>query len=165
MEDGDGLQVSFRHCLILLTSNLGSEELEAACDENPEASFATLRPLTHQALSRTFSPALLARMTIVPYLPLRHESLVLLAGKKLEELRQRLLLSHQLPLQLSEEVALWLANRAANHPSRGRAVENILQQTLLPALSLQLLQRQRDGESINQLSLQIENDALTLHFD
>lgn len=165
MEDGDGLQVSFRHCLILLTSNLGSEELEAECDENPEATFATLRPLTHQALSRTFSPALLARMTIVPYLPLRHESLVLLAGKKLEELRQRLLLSHQLPLQLSEEVALWLANRATNHPSRGRAVENILQQTLLPALSLQLLQRQRDGESINQLSLQIENDALTLHFD
>jgi type VI secretion system protein VasG len=165
MEDGEGRQVNFRHCFILLTSNLGSEELTSALEQNSQASMATLRPVAHAALARAFAPALLARMTVVPYLPLSRDTLVKIANKRLSELQVRLQQTHQLPLHITDDVAHWLADRAAAHPSRGRAVENLLQQTLLPSLSLQLLKRQHSNEQLNALYLQIDDDAMTLHFE
>ncbi|MET5012480.1 AAA family ATPase, partial [Burkholderia pseudomallei] len=40
MEDGEGRRISFRNCLILLTSTLGEAEIEAACKADPRISQA-----------------------------------------------------------------------------------------------------------------------------
>jgi len=165
MEDGEGRQISFRHCFILLTSNLGADQLTAAVEQAQHVSMSSLRPIAHDALSRVFAPALLARMSVVPYLPLSRDTLVQIAHSRLGDIRQRLQLSHHILMNITQDVAEWLADRAAAHPSRGRAVENLLQQTLLPALSLQLLQRQRSNQPVSGLVLQIDSDAMTLHFD
>lgn len=164
-EDAEGRKISFRHCLILLTSNLGSEELTSAAEQGAPHSLSVLRPLAHEALARAFAPALLARMTVVPYLPLTGDTLVQIAQRKLHEIGQRLLQSHELQLNISGDVSRWLADRASAHPSQGRAIEYLLQQTLLPQMSRQLLEHQRDCALMRAMHLEIENDALTLRVE
>lgn len=50
MEDGEGRRISFRNCLILLTSNLGEAEIEAACKADPRISQAKLDKLVGERL-------------------------------------------------------------------------------------------------------------------
>lgn len=163
MEDGEGRQVSFRHCFFLLTCNAGSDEIIAAAGEHPIA-LATLRPIVHQALSRIFSPALLARMTLLPFVPLSEEAIRDIADSHLNKLNQRLFAETGTNLNITGDVAGWLTARALLHPSSGRAVEGLLHQTVLPPLSNALLQRQRDRQTLHEVQLGIENDDLILTF-
>lgn len=161
-EDGEGRRVSFRHCLILLTSNIGSEEIASAADKGLPLSLSAFRPIAHDALAKTFAPALLGRMTVVPYLPLSPSTLEQIALSKLHEIHQRLKQHHQVPLHVSGNVPLWLAERVATHPSKGRAIESLLQQALLPEMSRQLLEHQRDNVTVSAMHLDLIDDTLSL---
>ncbi|KQN53233.1 type VI secretion system ATPase TssH [Erwinia sp. Leaf53] len=165
MEDGEGRQISFRHCFFLLTCNAGGDEIEAAAAEQP-LTLSTLRPRVHQALSRVFSPALLARMTLIPYLPLSDEALRAIVRHQLDALDARLTAGAGAGTRLTvaADVMDWLTARARQHPSSGRAVEGLLQQTVLPPIGLELLQRQRTRQVLHEIQLSIEDDCLTLHF-
>ncbi len=56
MEDGEGRRISFRNCLILLTSNLGEAEIEAACKADPRISQAKLDKLVGERLQGVSRP-------------------------------------------------------------------------------------------------------------
>ena len=87
MEDGTGLTIDFRNTVIFATSNVGAQLLLQAGAETV-ASDAFARHL-REALLGTFRPALLARMTTVPYQALGDTMLRAIIEKKLEQLRTR----------------------------------------------------------------------------
>ncbi|MFP3560289.1 AAA family ATPase, partial [Paraburkholderia sp. SIMBA_049] len=73
MRDGEGREIDFRNTLIILTSNVGSAAVMQAClnkpaEElpDPDALAEALRP----QLYKTFKPAFLGRMKVVPYYPI-----------------------------------------------------------------------------------------------
>ncbi|WP_341705898.1 type VI secretion system ATPase TssH [Halopseudomonas sp.] len=88
--DGEGREIDFRNTLILLTSNLGSEQISSLCQAaerpTPEQLIEAIRP----RLEAHFKPALLARMRILPYYPISADSLQRAAGQRLDALKQRL---------------------------------------------------------------------------
>jgi type VI secretion system protein VasG len=61
MRDCEGREIDFRHCVILMTSNLGSAQIDGATLDNPAVSQAELLDAICPALSAHFQPALLAR--------------------------------------------------------------------------------------------------------
>jgi type VI secretion system protein VasG len=83
LADGEGREVDFRNCVIFMTSNIGGDIVSALCegDENPEPE--VLKEALRPALLRHFQPALLGRMTVVPYTSLRGETLKELVEMKL----------------------------------------------------------------------------------
>src|ERR1044071_2862108 len=71
LEDGEGVEVDFKNTVILLTSNIGSEDIIRACRRgtgtpHPDELAEMIRP----ALLEHFKPALLGRLVVIPYLPL-----------------------------------------------------------------------------------------------
>ena len=165
MEDGEGRMVSFRQCFILMTCNIGAAEIEMALSESPELKTDALRPLLHDALLRAFPAALLARMNIIPYVPLAAEAINDIATKQITRLQQRLLQEVGVSLTLNGNIAGWVANRISAHPSRGRAVESLLQQAILPPISNEVLQRKRTGQELKNIQLMVENESLSVYFD
>ena len=66
LTDGEGVEVSFRNTVIMLTSNLGSAITQQLCADGRTPDAATLTTALRPTLSHHFQPALLARMTIAP---------------------------------------------------------------------------------------------------
>ena len=76
MEDGEGREIIFRNCIIILTSNAGTDTLMRLCADpetmpGPEGLVKALKP----ELDKIFKPAFLGRMVIIPYFPIRDEAL------------------------------------------------------------------------------------------
>ena len=133
--------------LILLTSNLGDAEIEAACLANPEITQGRLEVLTRERLQSRFAPALLARMQIVPFRPLDIPALSHIALQAIAELSQRLA-DNGTTLQVDDNVAEWIANAVAKHPASGRAIRDMLRQQVVPAIAQAVLNARAAGESL-----------------
>ena len=74
LQDDKGNEVNFKNTIILLTSNVGTDTIMKLCadpDTLPDA--AGLAEVLRPDLLKAFKPALLGRMTIVPYFPLGDE--------------------------------------------------------------------------------------------
>ncbi|TXE28389.1 type VI secretion system ATPase TssH [Serratia ureilytica] len=165
MEDGEGRMISFRQCFILMTSNIGAGEIEATLAETPDLKAEALRPMLHDVLARFFPAALLARMNVIPYVPLSTEAITHIATKQISRLQQRLHKEVGVSLVLEGDIPGWIAKRISAHPSRGRAVESLLQQAILPPISNEVLQRKRTGQELQNIQLMVENDSLSVYFD
>lgn len=164
MEDSEGRIVSFRQCFILLTCNQGAEEIEQAFLADNSIRLSTLKPLVYDALLPRFAPALLARVNIIPYLPLQPSALAQIATHYLSGLQQRL--THELGATLLTEgdIPSWIAERVSSHPNRGRAVEELLRQTVLPAIGNEVLRRQHEVIPLKEIRLMLNDANLSMEF-
>lgn len=138
LSDGEGRQIDFSNTVVLLTSNLATEEIQILCvDGRPDPD--TLAEKIRPTLSRHFKPALLARMTIVPFFTLGGEQLAGIVRLKLGRLSERLLASSKVRLTFAEEVAATIAARCTEVESGARNIDFILRKSLTPRLSDVLL--------------------------
>jgi type VI secretion system protein VasG len=142
LEDGEGVEVDFRNCLILATSNIGTELLmQAAADPSLRTDAAALVERLRPALLRRFKPALLGRLVVVPYLPLGEASLEAIVELKLAKIAARFQESYGARLTFDPGVAPAIAARSTDIDSGARAIDQILTHALLPGLSAELLER------------------------
>lgn len=163
MEDGEGRRISFRNCLILLTTNQGEAEISAAVKANPEVSTAQLDTLARDKLQGHFAPALMARMQVLAYRPLSPHALAGIAEQALEELGARIAASG-LRWQVAPEVAPWIANTVADHASGGRAVRDFIRRHIVPHIAQRLLTAQAGAEPLQTVRLLV-GQSLELAFD
>ena len=162
--DGEGREINFRNCLILLTSNLASERIEALCANEQRPPVEQLEEAIHPTLSRHFKPALLARMRVVPYYPVAGSVLRELIELKLQRLGQRL---DKRRLQFSHSPALLdhLAERCASGESGARLIDQLLEQSLLPRIADRLLDAMASGEPITRVHATLDGEgALACEF-
>ena len=90
MEDGEGRRIDFKNCLILLTSNVGTDLIMKMCEDpdlmpGPEALAKALR----EPLLKVFPPALLGRLSVIPYFPLSDDTVRLITRLKLGSIQRR----------------------------------------------------------------------------
>jgi len=146
LNDGEGRTVDFKNTVIILTSNLASDTIMRAYDaeETPskEAVVEAIRP----ALSSHFKPALLARMTIVPFRPISAEIMRDIALLKLDKLARRLQDTHDLDVSFSTELIDELVRRCTDADTGARNVDHTLRASLMPALARVLLEYMAEGE-------------------
>lgn len=164
MEDAEGRLVSFRQCFILLTCNQGAEEIEQAYLADSDIKPAALKPLVYDALLRRFAPALLARVNIIPYIPLDQAALAQIASYHLSCLQARVWDEIGASLVTEGDIPAWIATRVSSHPNQGRAVEELLRQTLLPAVGNEVLKRRHEAEPLREIRLIVEDSALSIEF-
>ena len=163
MEDGEGRRISFRNCLILLTTNLGDEDIARACQTDPEISQAKLEALLHGRLGKTFAPALLSRMQVTAYRPLSPEALTAIACQALDEVGQRLK-EQSLGWTVDDNVAPWIANAVSKHPSSARAVRDLLRQHVVPQIARGVLLAQAGARPLGRVHLSVDGQ-LSLSFE
>ena len=127
-----------------------------------ETIIEAVRPI----LSNHFKPALLARMTIVPYLPLTGEAMKSIVELKLNGLRKRLDETHRITMHVGESVVDQIAERCNEVETGARNIDHIMSRTLLPLISDTLLGAMSEGAAAEALWLDVdENGEYTLSLE
>jgi len=156
LTDGEGREIDFKNTLVVLTSNLATDQImdlfSAGAQPTSEEVAKSIRPL----LSRHFKPALLARMTVVPFLPLPREVLREVVELKLGHLARRISESQRIAATFAPELVASLADRCADPDTGARNVDHVLRGSLLPELSRALLEKITAGEKPSRLAVGID---------
>ena len=139
LADGEGREIDFHNTMIFLTSNLGSDIVAALCEDETPPEPSTLAEALRPALMQFFRPALLGRMTIVPYMSLRPEIMRELVTMKLSRIADRLLAQHRIPLNWSEKVVSSIAASCTAVDTGARNIDHIINASLLPKIATVLL--------------------------
>jgi type VI secretion system protein VasG len=140
MDDGEGRQIDFKNCIILLTSNAGTDTLmKLTADPETMPSHEGLVKALKPELDKVFKPAFLGRTVIIPYFPVRDEALKSIIRLKVGKVQRRLRETHKIELLVDDAVVDAIAERCTEVESGARNVDNILTNTMLPAISKQLL--------------------------
>ncbi|OCA63047.1 ClpV1 family T6SS ATPase [Aeromonas piscicola] len=150
LADGEGRIIDCKNVVFFLTSNLGFQTIVDHA-EQPDVLLDALYP----ELAAFFKPALLARMEVIPYLPLGHDTLVQIVGGKLNRLVKLLKDRFGAEVVLEEEVAEEILRRANRSENGARMLESVIDGALLPPVSLQLLQRLSAGEPIKRVRFSV----------
>ena len=156
MEDGEGRQIIFKNCIIVLTTNAGTDTLMKLCADpetmpDPEGLVKALKP----ELDKTFKPALLGRTVIIPYFPIRDEALRQIILLKLAKVERRLAEAHRITLAYGDGMIAEIAKRCTEVESGARNVDNILTNTVLPDLSQLLLSSMAEGTRPARIAVEI----------
>jgi type VI secretion system protein VasG len=150
MEDGTGRRIDFKNTLILLTTNVGTEVIMGAAGSDappvPEALAAKLRP----ALLEAFPPALLGRIVTIPYYPLSGEMLAGIVRLQLDRIGKRIAENHRAKFSADPSAVDHIVALCHDPDSGGRVIDNIITNTILPALSREILKRSLAREQIHQ---------------
>ncbi|TDA46737.1 type VI secretion system ATPase TssH [Burkholderia pyrrocinia] len=159
MDDAEGREIDFRNTLIILTSNVGSSAVMQAClnkpaEElpDPDALAETLRP----QLYKTFKPAFLGRMKVVPYYPISDDVLAEIIELKLERIRRRIDANHKAAFEWDESLVEAVLARCTEVDSGARNVDHILNGTLLPEIAGHVLGRIADGAAIARIAVRAD---------
>ena len=159
LSDGEGRDVDFKDTVIFLTSNLATDILtEAGMSENPPDP-ETLASMIRPALSAHFKPALLARMTIVPFYPLKPEVLQMITKLKLRKIEKRLKETHDIDATFSDAVVDAIAARCTEVETGARNVDHIIRGNLLPRMSKQLLEQMSGEEMPSKLEVVVDDQG------
>ena len=156
LEDSEGQEVNFKNAVIFMTSNIGSEAIIDACLDNPEPPSSlklieTIRP----HLQAHFKPALLGRMSIVPYLPLNENEYARIVKMKLEKIQNRVTENYKAYLSYNENVVDQIVAACEEIESGARVVDRILNQTLLPGLSAAVLDKIAAGDTFTRIEISL----------
>ena len=165
MNDAEGRYIDFKNTLILLTSNAGTDLITTMSEDEemkpePEALAKALRP----ELLKVFPPALLGRLTVLPFYPLTPTMLKAIVRIQLNRIVKRVAESHGIVFSYSEDVADLIVSRCNEVASGGRLIDAILTNTMLPELSIELLNRQMNGEEVKEIAVNVEGDGFGYRF-
>ena len=156
MADGEGRLIDCKNIVFFLTSNLGYQVIVEHVD-NPELMQEALYPV----LSDFFKPALLARMEVVPYLPLSRETLAVIIAGKLARLDNLLRSRFGAEVIIEPDVTDEIMGRVTRAENGARMLESVIDGDMLPPLSLLLLQKMAANTAIARIRLSAVNGAFT----
>ncbi len=156
LEDGEGREIDFKNCVILLTSNIGTATIMKLCADpdtkpEPDGLLEAIRPELVQA----FKPALLGRMVMVPFYPISDDILRLIIKLQLGKIKNRIADNHGAQFSYDDSVVETVATRCTDVDSGARNVYNILTGTLLPEMSGEVLSRMASGEGIKNVHVTV----------
>ncbi|CDG19441.1 putative ClpA/B-type chaperone (Putative ATPase with chaperone activity; probable component of SST VI cluster) [Xenorhabdus doucetiae] len=150
LADGEGRIIDCKNVVFFLTSNLGYQTIVDHAGQ-PEQ----INDLLYPELAAFFKPALLARMEVIPYLPLGHETLKTIIQGKLARLDTLLTQRFNAEVTISDDVSEEILQRATRAENGARMLESIIDGALLPPVSLLLLQKMAAGTPIKAIRLSV----------
>ncbi|PYP68251.1 MAG: type VI secretion system ATPase TssH [Gemmatimonadetes bacterium] len=160
MEDGEGRQIDFKNCVIILTTNAGTDTImKLTADPETAPSHEGLIKALKPELDKTFKPAFLGRMVIIPYFPVRDENLKRIVRLKLGKIQRRIEQTHRVRFSYDETLVDAVAARCTEVESGARNVDNILTHTLLPEVSVRILEQLASGGEIGAINVGVTDDG------
>lgn len=156
LADGEGRSIDCKNVVFFLTSNLGYQTIVNHA-EAPEKIEEALYP----ELANFFKPALLARMEVVPYLPLGEDTLNRIVGDKLQRLADQIKARYHTDVELEDGLVEAIRSRATRSENGARMLESIIEGELLPPVSLALLEKLAAREPVTKVTLGVNENKFT----
>jgi ATP-dependent Clp protease ATP-binding subunit ClpB len=146
LTDGQGRTVDFRHTLIIMTSNLGSEYLV----NQPEGEDSdAVRDQVMDVVRAHFRPEFLNRVDeIILFHRLKREHMGKIVEIQMQRL-QKLLLDRKITLELDEAAREWLGEKGYDSAYGARPLKRAIQKYVQDPLAEMLLEgKMHDGETV-----------------
>ncbi len=160
MEDGTGRRIDFKNTLIILTSNVGTDEImRMAGDEASRPDAEELAVALRPALLKVFPPALIGRLVTIPYYPLSGEMLGGIVRLQLGRIGKRLRDNHNAAFVYDDAVVEHIVAQCNDPDSGGRMIDNIITNSMLPALSRSILNLQLEKKPLTEAKVTVEDGS------
>ncbi|WP_237360472.1 type VI secretion system ATPase TssH [Vibrio marisflavi] len=148
LADGEGRLIDCQNILFFLTSNLGYQTI-VDCADHPEQLEERLYP----ELAAFFKPALLARMEVIPYLPLNPEVLERIVVAKLNKLQTLMESRYKAQVVIEDSLVEEILVRATRSENGARMLEAIIDGQVLPPVSMSLLDKLANHETVSRIRI------------
>jgi ATP-dependent Clp protease ATP-binding subunit ClpC len=161
LTDGHGRTVDFKNTVIIMTSNLGTEEFHRGeigfPSRRDESSEQRLRAAIENALKQTFRPELLNRIDdVIIFHPLTEEHLKKIVDLLIREVENRLA-ERNIKLEVTEEAKAWLVQKGYDPVYGARPLRRAIQRYVENPISTKILQGEfKEGDTI-VISLEGDN--------
>ncbi|ENO1772460.1 type VI secretion system ATPase TssH [Vibrio alginolyticus] len=164
LNDGEGRTIDFKNTLIIMTSNLATHEIESLVHQSKDIDANIIAEAIRPTLNQHFKPALLARMSVLPFVPLSDEAMKEIIHHKLNKVSQRLQSHHKLSLSYEDSLVEFVLGNCRLAETGARNIDAVINRQLLPQLSTQLLVHDKD-DSHTQIEVSVdEQGTLTYAF-
>jgi len=157
MRDGEGREIDFKNTVIMMTSNLGSDTFMQVCTEDERPTPDQLRQVIHQELVNHFQAALLARMKVIPFYPLRKGAMKGIVKLKLGQIGKRLRETHGMDFGYDKVVADTIVERCTQIDTGARNIDFIIDRTVLPEVAKAMLAKMAEEKMPSKLTLGMDD--------
>jgi type VI secretion system protein VasG len=166
MKDGEGRDIDFRNTVVLMTSNAATDTIMKLCaDPETMPDAEGLAAALHPELLKSFKPAFLGRITVIPYFPLSDKIMRQIAVLKLGKIANRIREHYDASFTWSDSVLDHIVSRCTEVDSGARNVDKILTGTMLPQLSTEFLARLAEGAAINAVQVTVDDAEAGFRFE
>jgi ATP-dependent Clp protease ATP-binding subunit ClpC len=144
LTDGQGRVVNFRHTVLIMTSNLGTEYINKSgalgfLQSSGDKEERDTHDKIQKALKDTFRPEFLNRIDeIITFSSLSKDQMQQIVDLQMEEIQERLC-EHDLSVELIPAAREWLANEGYDPAFGARPLQRALQKHVESPLSISLL--------------------------
>ena len=147
-----------------MTSNLATHEIESLVHQAKDIDANIVAEAIRPTLNQHFKPALLARMSVLPFLPLSDAAMTDIIHHKLKKVSERLQSHHKLALCYGDNLVEFVLGNCRLAETGARNIDAVINRQLLPQLSTQLLVNDKD-DSHTQIEVSVdEQGTLTYAF-
>ena len=162
LTDGHGRTVDFKNTVVIMTSNLGTEEFHrqgVGFSRKEEADEQRMRSAIETALKRTFRPELLNRIDdVIIFRTLTEEHLKSIVDLLIHEVERRLA-ERDIKLEVKEEAKAWLVQRGYDPVYGARPLRRAIQRYVENPISTKILQGEfKEGDTI---AIGLQEDSLS----
>lgn len=162
LTDGHGRTVDFKNTVVIMTSNLGTEEFQRGgigFSRREAGDEQRLKTAIEGALKRTFRPELLNRIDdVIIFHPLTEEHLKSIVDLLIREVEKRLA-ERKINLEVNEEAKAWLVQKGYDPVYGARPLRRAIQRYVENPISTRILQGEfKEGDTI---AISLEKDSLT----
>ena len=162
LTDGHGRTVDFKNTVVIMTSNLGTEEFQHQAigfGHRDEADEQRMRKTIESALKQTFRPELLNRIDdVIIFHPLTEEQLRSIVDFLVRETERRLA-ERDIKLDIKDEAKVWLVKRGYDPVYGARPLRRAIERYVENPLSIKILQGEfKQGDTI---AISVQDDSLT----
>ncbi|NAW60141.1 MULTISPECIES: type VI secretion system ATPase TssH [unclassified Vibrio] len=158
LNDGEGRAIDFKNTLIIMTSNLATHEIESLVQQSKEIEAGVIAEAIRPTLNQHFKPALLARMSVLPFVPLSDDAMTDIIHHKLGKVSQRLQNHHKLTLNYDDNLVEFVLGNCRLAETGARNIDAVINRQLLPQLSTQLLVHDKD-EAHTQITVSVDEQG------
>lgn len=148
LADGEGRIIDCQNVVFFLTSNLGYQTIVDYSQRLDD-----LDDALYPELAAFFKPALLARMEVIPYMPLSPQVLEVIVRAKLERLEHLFKERYEAEVIIESSLIDEILARATRSENGARMLEAIIEGQLLPPVSLALLNKLSEQKPVNRIQL------------
>jgi ATP-dependent Clp protease ATP-binding subunit ClpC len=154
LTDGHGRTVDFKNTVVIMNSNLGTEEYQRggigfSLGEREKGDEQRLKTAIETALKRTFRPELLNRIDdVMIFHPLTEEHLKSIVDLLIREVEKRLA-ERRIKLEVSEEAKGWLVHKGYDPIYGARPLRRAIQRHVENPISTRILQGEfKEGDTV-----------------
>ncbi len=165
LTDNKGVTVDFTNTIVIMTSNIGSQEIRRKIEESggnvSKEAYDKLQSRLLDTLKQTIRPEFLNRIDdIIVFHPLGKEEIRKIVDIQLQRV-DAMLKKKQITLKIDDKIRDWLGERGYDPQFGARPLKRLIQREVVNKLASLLISKEDDTPVVYEVKIDKSGDALT----